>query len=371
MRWKILFPTILVMLSVSSIFVNAVNVKLNQQVVIGGKLNIETVGDERGSKVVSTVSGDVHHYDIGYMTIDGTQWEEGGAVTTAVIYDEYKDFDIYDYKDGDTLSLSAEWTIIKDKMGPWREPPYGQLPEWHPTCEEMWNFTIILYDEYMDIVKKAVVSIRDTLADESGKKGTVNLEYIFPREDFYGCNPKKLKIEIECDYYRWCWKPFDHWGDFSDLDNLDWSDLKIYFNGPNQSPKITFTSTPPKKYKFDEPISFTVTGDDGDGDPIRFYFDWDGDGYNEFEDTMTKWYYNLPATITIEHSWKKDDYPNEREHVAQPRVMVEDKLGSFSSWVTFGEIILSKNKQFSKSSLMLTEVLEQSLFLRYLFPLFK
>ena len=371
MRYKIISLILLLTLLLGSVSACAININIGKKITKISNPNTETIINENGKKTVSVTTTDIYHYDIGYMTIDGTQWEENGIVNTAVIYDEYKDFNIDDYKDGDTLSLSANWKIINDKIGPWREPPYGQLPEWHMTCEEKWNFTIILYDEYMNIIKKVFTSIDDTLEDESGKEGTINLQYIFNRNNFYDENPKKLKIKIECDYYRWCWKPFDHWGDFSDLDNLDWAHLKVYFTGPNQSPKITYTSTPPEKHKFDEPISFTVTSSDDDNDPIRFYFDWDGDGYNEFKDTVTKWYYNTPVTITINHTWKKDDYPNEIEHVAKPRVIVEDRLGSFSPWVNFGEITLPKSKQSIKSPSSLTKVLDHFSFLKFLFPYIK
>ena len=57
--------------------------------------NTETIINENGKKTVSVTTTNIYHYDIGYMTIDGTQWEENGIVNTAVIYDEYKDFTFY------------------------------------------------------------------------------------------------------------------------------------------------------------------------------------------------------------------------------------------------------------------------------------
>jgi len=295
---------------------------------------------------ISKSNGDgekaVHHFHIGYMTIDGTQWEKDGVTTKATIYDNRKHIAVWDYKDGDMVSISANWTIIKDKIGPWREPPYGQSPEWHLTCEEMWNFTIILYDKFNSMIDRARVSINDSVWDESGKSGVVYLNCTFPRSDFYYDNPQVYKIEIRSEYYRWCWKPFDHWGDFSDpFENHDFADLTVYFTGPNSAPEILYTSSPPEKCKFDQPVTFTVKADDGDGDPVRFLFDWDGDGFNEWEgDTSTDWFEDLPAEITIKHTWKKENYPGERKHVARPKVMVIDKLGASSGWIDLGEITL-------------------------------
>lgn len=326
--------------------------------------------NKKDNNYLKKTNEDVHQYNIGYLKLDGTQWEENGKICTAVIHSEYNDFTINNYNEGDTIILSVDWTIIKDKIGPWKEPPYGQSPEWHPTCEEKWEFKIVAHDELSslgdnlsyDIYEEEIVTIEDTLLSESGKTGTVDLEFSIPREEFYGDYFFELQIKIQANYYRWCWKPFDHWGDLSDLDNLEYAHTDVFFDGALNSPEITYTNDIPSKISFDKKVEFNAKATDTDGDKIRFYFDWDGDGWDDFhqDDTVTKWQVGPDAEVTLSHTWKKEDYPDEKEHIANPRVIVEDGFGMTSSWSSFGEITVPKTKETSVFSLsILSQFLEK------------
>ncbi|RLF33434.1 MAG: hypothetical protein DRM98_02290 [Thermoplasmata archaeon] len=103
--------------------------------VSNGSSIITEVNDETSS-IVET--GDHDFGVIGRMEIDGS------ADIDDICYVEMYDtsFEINNYIAGDTIRFSADYKIVKDVIGPWREAPYGVEPENHSTCIERWDFKI-------------------------------------------------------------------------------------------------------------------------------------------------------------------------------------------------------------------------------------
>jgi len=286
-------------------------------------------------------------FNIGEMKIDGTK-EDQCKVTINDAYDsDYSPYTIWSYEDEETLSISADWKVVTD------------IRTIYPPTTERWSFTLTINDEgENDIFETKTREVEDTYGDESGKEGTATIDFTIPRYAFHhslvDCGKVSLEIRLYCVYEVWD-NDDERWVE------KDWAHSHGYIdvNPANEIPYIISKSASKYDVKFGEPVVFSVSAEDNDGDPVHFFFDWDGDGFNDYsqDDVVTK-FADGPA-VTITHTWDKKNYPDKKELTITPIVYVQDKIQGTSPGEPFNEIIVPKNRQFSKNYFFIQNLLEK------------
>lgn len=165
--------------------------------------------------------------------------------------------------------------------------------------------------------------------DNSGDSGTVTLEFSLDRDQFWDDYPMRLRFKLECTQGIWRWNNHPHWYDDNGWDS-DYGDLKVYTT--NEAPtNVEFTG--PSTGKVGKPIQFRVKATDPDGDKIRYWFDWDGDGIAwEIDSTG---YYDSGTEVIVTYTY-------DEAYEGDINVCAEDGLGG-ETWDTIS-IKVSKSR---------------------------
>jgi hypothetical protein len=278
-------------------------------------------------------------HNIGKMEINGETPLYACDVQINEDYEsDYSTYEIFEYNDGDTITLTANWKIINDVRT-------------LPPVTERWYFRISVKDPLQnDISEMEEITIEDTLDDESGKNGIISLDLTIPRYGFHHNlvekGKKELEIRLYCVYYIKDGDEFDE----EDWDH-DYGYIDVYPS--NQIPSITDTSMSTDVIRFNEPVTFSVSATDSDGDPVRFFFDWNGDGYNDYEQDDVVTLFADGSDVTISHTWYKEDYPDQMELQVSPTVYVQDKIAGTSQGVSFGDLTVDRKYQLSLPDLFI------------------